>query len=387
MKRSINGILFYYFLICIALATAPFYVWHIKVIYFTVFSFFLFTFWGAEKSALYRISLIFISCFYLCVFSNFYGDTNIFGRLVYLFPLFLYFIRGSVWKEVYCVFWKIYSYVLIPSLIVYFFVVFAKVDLPSFTIDAYNEIKDYNYTAYPFFVTPNDYSNFGINNYRFCGYFDEPGVVGTMSGVLFTVNKCDLKNWKNWPLLLSGIFSFSLFFFIFVLAYVLLWAPKKYKFGVGFFMAVIIVYIISLEDNLFKDLILERLTVEDGELVGNNRTTGAFDNFYDGFVQTERFWFGFGSKFCSTVADPFGASYKHLIVDPGIIPVMLYIIGVGLYYISICGFSKKLFFLFFLFFSLVYQRQFLIFGLQGIFMILSPCYVNYSRNKQSVTDV
>ncbi len=385
MKRFVKDPLFYYFLICIVLATAPFFVWHIKIYFITFFSFFLVSFWGVEKSSIYRISLLPISCFYLFAFSNFYGDTNIIGKCLYLFPMLLYLIRGSVWAKTYDVFWKLYSYALIPSLLVYFVVVFGGVDLPSFTLQPYNEIKDYDYTVYPFYIVSNEFSSFGIENFRFSAYFDEPGVVGTMSGVIFTVNRCSLKDWKNWPILISGIFSFSLFFYLLVLLYILVWGERKYKYGVAIVLITMVTYLITLEDNLFKDLILSRFTIEDGEWVGNNRTKDSFELFFDSFMNSDYKWFGYGTKYCSTVVDPDGASYKYLIVDHGLIPFFLYISGVILYYFSLCKLSKKFLFLAFVFFSIVFQRHFLVFGLQGIFMFLSPCYVYNDSNNQRIT--
>ena len=206
---------------------------------------------------------------------------------------------------------------------------------------------------------------------RFCGYFDEPGVIGTISGVLLAVNRCNLKDWKSWPLLISGIFSFSLFFYVFIAMYVILFAPIKYKILSGIAVAVAMAYLVT-GDSVVSDLILSRLEIgDDGTIVGDNRTRWFFDSFYENFLHSDKLWFGYGKGYASTEADPGGASYKHLIVDFGIVMSVLYLLAFTLFYMSFRLKFKDFLFVMMIFFAVMFQRP-IIFSYVYLFLLIIP---------------
>lgn len=76
-------------------------------------------------------------------------------------------------------------------------------------ISPLNTIKSYEYIQYPFLVV-SQVSDFVY--FRFCAYYDEPGVVGSIASLLLIGNRFNLRLWENWPILIAGLFSFSLFF-------------------------------------------------------------------------------------------------------------------------------------------------------------------------------
>jgi len=169
---------------------------------------------------------------------------------------------------------------------------------------------------------------------RLTGIFDEPGVVGTFSGLLLGATRFKFKkNWVNVVILIGGFLSFSLAFYSLCLIFIILNSFKHSGVKVFITMAVILLaYItfISIEfnDPFFASL-QNRLTIEDGFWTGDNRTAQSFDIGYDFFLKQggSNLWFGNGvytSSRNELLAG--GSSYKMLIYDNGIIGFALIII-------------------------------------------------------------
>lgn len=264
--------------------------------------------------------------------------------------------------EKYCIFFAIS---IIPSLLVYFLVVWGDCSLPYEIIEPLNELKNNSYFRYPFCIIPD--TTFRM---RFCGYYDEPGVVGTIAGILLIINEWNLKKIRNIPLVIAGIFSFSLFFYILSILYFLFLSSSKK--GKLFFLITIIIASFLLYDNReINQLIFSRMEVTDNGLSGDNRTTDSFDYWYKGyFVHSDYFLLGFG-KGKSVLLDPEGCSYKHLIVDYGIVFTILFYILVILFYYYYCGISRRLLICIYIFVSVMFQRP-TITNVLYLFLLIAP---------------
>ena len=350
----------------------PFFFWNISAIVYVLSSlgFFLYGLWEKPKNEYWRISIFLFILFYSYASFNLYDGLNLTGKIWNGYRLFIsfaiFFISRENWTEIYKKFLLVYTLTLIPSLLVYFSAIWGGLNLSHTFIPPLNELKDHGYIAYPFMVISE-----GLDNFRFCGYYDEPGVIGTVSGVLLIVNQCQMRDWKNWILLISGVFSFSLFFYILLSLYVLFFGSMKMKIALVIFTAVVIAYLAN-SDNVFSNLILARLQMgDDGMLVGDNRTKAAFDHFYDKFLHSDKLWFGYGHLYCSKVADIGGQSYKHIIVDHGIIMSILYVVAFVFYYLSYNLKKKQLFFVLMILLSVLYQRPFITYLLY-LFLMISP---------------
>lgn len=361
--------IFVFFLI---VSIPPFYFWRISsIVYvFSSLGFFLYGLWEKPQNNLQRFSLCLFVIFYSYASLNLYDGLNFTGKLWNGYRLFIsfaiFFISRDNWTEIYKKFLLVYTLTLIPSLLVYFFAIWGGVNLPHSYMPPLNELKDHGYLAYPFMVISE-----GFENFRFCGYYDEPGVIGTVSGVLLIVNQCKLRDWKNWILLISGIFSFSLFFYLLVSLYALLFGSGKVKFVLAILIVVAITYLVN-SDNVFSNLILARLELgDDGKLVGDNRTHADFEYFYEKFLHSDKVWFGYGHLYSSKVVDTGGQSYKHLVVDHGIIMSILYIVAFGFYYLSYNLKKKQLLFVLMILFCVLYQRPFISYLLY-LFLMISP---------------
>lgn len=205
------------------------------------------------------------------------------------------------------------------SAIVYLLVVVLGVNLPYVNIAPLNTLKSYTYNAYPFLVVPN-----GVESFRFFGCFDEPGVIGTICAVILLMRKFDLKQKENILILIFGIISFSLFFYIISLVYVLLFARTRYKLLV-LSLFITLLLLVSQESILYE-LIFARMQFEDGQMVGNNRA-GALDEYwYNNFKDSEDFWWGLGVG-TKQIYNPGGASYKDRIIELGAVFFFSYVLS------------------------------------------------------------
>lgn len=298
-----------------------------------------------------------------------------FGVIATLLPLIILFIDEKEWNSIYKYFFWIYSVTLIPSLIVYFGVCWMGINLPYSVLIPFNDLKDYNYLAYPFLVVSD--MPLELQNIRFHAYYDEPGVVGTISGVLLVINRFNLKDWKNWLLLISGVFSFSLFFYILSFGYLFIFGSSKAKLLLTILVIVIMAFLV-VDDGPFSSLILSRLEFDNnGEWAGDNRTTDRFGIFWEKFINSHDVWFGYGKGYAEII-DSEGASYKHLIVDHGIIMFLLYILAYIYYYFSFDLPLKSKILLLVILFAMLFQRPF-IFSVLYVFLLTTSASVMQSR--------
>ncbi len=114
--------------------------------------------------------------------------------------------------------------------------------------------------------------------YRFQSIFDEPGVVGTISGlILLTLNEDDSK-WKKLIMVISGLLSLSTTFFVFfIMRYMVNLSLKKATLSLISFSISVLIVISSLPDNIINSL----QPIIDYKLSsGNNRVSSCFSSAY-----------------------------------------------------------------------------------------------------------
>ena len=207
--------------------------------------------------------------------------------------------------------------------------------------DIINENLDYSFQNFYFFLI--DDRQFLLLFPRFQSVFLEPGHLGTATSFLLFTQIGKWRKWYNISLIIATLLSFSL------AAYVLLtlimfanaWIRRKQLlrkivFLIILFTSVIICATIYNEgDNLVNNLIVERLKIDDGKLVGDNRVTEGFEAVYDDYLKSSDIWFG---REYSLEEFGFGnAGYRVFIYDNGIISLVLVI----LLYIAMSMSSKE----------------------------------------------
>lgn len=359
----------------------PYFAWKLPTIVgmLLVFLFSLRHFKVGEKGCVYSILLfILLAIFY------FSGKITFLSTLIALMLLSMLFIKRQFLFSVYEAFVKIFSITMIPSICEFVLYLvsgdgFAGVK----TIMPLNDLKDYSYRAYLFFVLPNTYSFFP----RFCSYFDEPGVVGTISSILLAISGYKLQNRKNLIIFIAGLLSFSLYFFIFSIFFIVcFYENKRLRKYTSIFsiiiLSLIFVYIKNIESPIIQYYVADRLKVDENKgFSGNNRETEQFSLWFKEFRKSPDYYFGLGrdarDKYGLNVG---GASYKDLIVSYGIIGFILLFILFSLWAQKNYRHKELLIFLF-IFSSLLYQRPFIFSPLYFSLILFSVNLINYRLQK------
>lgn len=188
--------------------------------------------------------------------------------------------------------------------------------------------------------------NFSLNQPipRFAGVFLEPGHLGTMCIFLLFINNFQLKYIGNIILLLGALLSLSLAAYgLLVIAFSIhLINLKKILLLIVFSILFLCGWIISANynkgDNIMYQLIYHRFEFEDGEMVGNNRTSSYFDSEFSKYCSTDRIITGmgqdaFGSEKNASNNITIGcAGYKRYFFIRGVIGSLLTILFLIIYF-------------------------------------------------------
>jgi len=137
------------------------------------------------------------------------------------------------------------------------------------------------------------------NTIRLCGWFNEPGYFGTMLALVLIAEQCNLQKWENIILLLAGLCSLSLAFFILLFLAVILNHIHRPSYTLA--LAVVAVFLIFVfipnmaTGNSPLEMFLNRSNIQDNQMVGNNRTSDMFNSTFLEFLHDPSSWlFGRG---------------------------------------------------------------------------------------------
>lgn len=304
----------------------------------------------------------------LIVLVTFLQDRNIMYFLFTIPVAALPFADKEFTKSTYNNFLNIYCGITLVSLVVWVLhLVGAAPHLG--TISPLNQLKTIYYDHYPFLVAVS-------GSYRFECVFDEPGVVGTLSGMLFCIQHFNFTDRRSYILLASGLCSMSMFFYIMIAAYGMLHYIFEKK---SIFKAVLMVvaifgvlYVVQYVPVL-NEIIGRRLEwdAENMRFVGDNRTSEELLDNLSSIVGTNEFWYGLDNKalFLESVAGE--CNIYITILMNGVLFCLLYLgfmVSYGLHFKK--TWSAFILFLF-MFLVCVYQRPFLF---EAVYVFLW-CYV------------
>lgn len=161
---------------------------------------------------------------------------------------------------------------------------------------------------------------------RFQSVFLEPTYLGSTTALVLFAQRGYWKKWYNVSILSGLLLSFSLagYVLLVIIVFLNLWINREkiilkvmttlFVFGLVIGMS----FVYNDGDNMLHNLILLRMEVDDGELVGNNRVTASFDKEYDGFVTSADVVFGRDYDY-SVSGD---SGYKVFIYDYGVVGVI-----------------------------------------------------------------
>lgn len=332
----------------------PFYIWHTGILgILPIVTTFLILI-NKRMTSKKNINF-FVVLFILYLYVGIRGNYTIIGIIVILSMLPLVLLKNFFFKEIFENFFRIFSILIGISLVVYILVMFLGINLPHSSIPPLNPLKAEftEYDKYPFLVMCRSY---GIYQPRFEGYFDEPGVIGTISATLLATKRFDLKDKYSWPILLAGLLSLSLFFYVIMLIYIILYGSWKSRLSLLLISSIL--FVILYNNEIVNSLLFSRFELKDGGLSGDNRKLGLSESWYKSFTASSSYWFGLGNQ-SHIKYNSGGASYTDLIIDYGFIFLFIYCVSFLVdAYINIK--NLKLFTLFgVLFAGLLYQRPFI----------------------------
>ncbi|MDC6158985.1 transcriptional regulator [Bacillus albus] len=366
MKLFIYNLFIYVSAIYAFLWLHPFFTWNNSIImYAGILYFLIFLVWIFIEDIKINIVHIFITmcALTLIILFSFKNENIIRNILLYsisLIPLTL--VNKEVCRKIYDNFIKVISISLLPAVVIAI-LLFMGIELnwsellsTSWTKPYYRNYFNLSiYTAYGG-VSQQYFFPWGGSIDRICGMFDEPGVVGTVSGLILVSRNFSMNRIYEKIILLAGILSFSFAFYLIVVGFLLI---KKPRIGITIVACLIILYQIVPQDSYVYSKILYRFEITDKGLIGNNRTNEGFDRLYSDFIQNDNVWWGIKEKEFLNRAQYYGSealSWKTFVVINGAVLFILhtlYFIGYG----AMLRDRRVWMFCFVYFFS-IYQRPY-----------------------------
>lgn len=316
-----------------------------------------------------KSDLLIIPIFSLLLLSLARDDgANIVGSISSLFILFFFIIDKKKMLLYSNCFKNIFVIFLFLSLINYVLVLFA-VPLDYDLIEPLNPLKESLYRQYPFLVFLNDIE--GVAFPRFCGVFDEPGVVGTFSGIMLFADRYNLKKISNVVLFVAGIFSFSFFFIALSFVSMLYFYNNKIRFFV--IITIILTFFATKENPVIYGYVWERFEIENGHLKGDNRASKGLDSYFVRFIESDEFLWGKGELVYAE-----SSSYKQFVIDYGLIYSTIILLLLLAISVQFNKNAKGAFLSMLLLLALMYQRPY-IFDYAYMFLIVY-LFINISNS-------
>ncbi|MEI4801153.1 polymerase [Bacillus sp. FJAT-51639] len=352
------------------LTLEPFFVWgnKLKDIVGLVYGFyFLLIITKYNVISKQNIKLAFGTMFLLLLYSFRYEEIyKTLYSFLFLCTVLVPFVllTREIKVKIYEYFIKIVAISYIPAIIVAFLLLIG-IDLHWDNLISFSNSKSYyrqylwsaNYAVYYGFSEQYFFS-YGGSIDRICAMFNEPGVVGTVSALILISKRLKLNRLYEKIILIAGILSLSMAFYVLIGLYLLL-KSKKYAFL--FIIAYILVFSLTPKDSYLYNRILSRFEITESGVAGNNRTNEGFNYIYKDFKAggIREHLFGMGEKEYFNKALNYKSealSWKTFTVINGYFLLILH----SLFFLYICLKEKNkaaMFFALFYFMS-IYQRPF-----------------------------
>ena len=287
----------------------------------------------------------------------FYFDSYVdpkFNGLLMLELVFYFFLDNAEKKKLYLMFKNFLYIISIIGVVIYVCSVIG-ISLPHKTVPYYG--------SHSMFTT---YQNYGLaylcvkgDVCRLCGLFNEPGYFGTMLALVLCIERLNMRKKENIVFFIAGFFTFSVAFFLIVILYAVLVNIHNYKYFV-LILFFVLFYLFVLPNIQFSNTslnrLVERLTFQDGQLAGDNRSNYITDFFYYSVLQSpKKIIWGYGSGFASFLHT--GAlSYKNYIINFGLVGFALIYIPLLIEALRKARLKRECVIFVICFFSSIYQR-------------------------------
>lgn len=313
------------------------------------------TFSGHGKLDYNRLPIILGFSFIFAIHTFVIGGSLLYTIMLSIIPLFLFVpssLRSSI-IDFYVL--KAFPVLLAFSVGAYILEGLNITHLPVFSVEPLNDAKQYYYISHIFFLQD---SNALTDFARFNSYYEECGVIGSMVALFLFSHGERMPLWVKLLYILTGFMTFSLFFYVMFLLYIIISAKGlkgSKRLGSVFGLLVVAViagyFVLQNYENDFIEIYLtNRFSVENGEWAGHDRETNVFMQFFwNDFIFSNDFWFG------TTRVKSQGWSIYRCIVENGILVVA---ITMALYIICIMRnkTNKNRWIYLIAFFAMFYQR-------------------------------
>lgn len=300
-----------------------------------------------------RFPILYISLFFLLIIPSMYG-LKLSSIFIFITYILLFRVAQGELKHSLIVLTNIIAYVVLLSLPFWIFHVFIS-ELPVYGEIDITEMKGNSYILdnHIFFLTYKEFDFF-----RFYSVFDEPGVLGTLSSFILFGNRYNFKQWQNVVILIGGIFTYSMAFYVLSLLGYFYYNTCSLKYFIksfSFLLCIVFIVFIALKDDLafslsvverFKDFGLNRIENRTGEEINRHLN----EMFYSPIIL-----FGEGTSFFQKHRSEVGASYKLFIIEYGIMGLLSLLL---MYFSLLWQKNRDTLFFFFLFFLSFLQRPY-----------------------------
>lgn len=321
MKVKIGPILSLLLASLLFFSNPPWFIWGVNY-YFIFFVIILITIFiflnknSVDENFSSALPIILLSIIYFVLIKSL-GEFRVSTVLFFLMYGAIFFIDEEHKKNGFSLFVNILSILIFVSLslwLIHNFIFKIPYSLPL----SYNQIlgkgEGMVFWNYIFFIQPE------LDYFRFYSVFDEPGVLGLLCTVVLFANKYNFSSKKNIIILMGGIFTFSLAFYIITFLGYVFQALIQRKFKSLLYVLILSIgltpFLFSID--AFKLSIIDR---------GGNFSQSLFerngillDQFYESFIHTSNFYYGESLDFFSK--NPHlkeGQSYKFFFLEYGLI--------------------------------------------------------------------
>lgn len=311
------------------MALGPYFLWNEPPTFYRTLAFFTLlctvSYLPYQRTLSARSCFLFLSLAVAVVTNQFYseGVSLTFSTATILCFAFV-ILDAEKQEKTFEYFYSIYAIMLTPSLVVFFFTA------AGFGIDwSYLEPQSVEklqagvwYREY-FGAVVSNRTIFILNEgyfFRLHGVFDEPGKVGTLAALFLTAKDFNLRTLKAKIVLVSGILSFSLAFYLLIFLFLMLKMPRR----LAAFSTILFASLIFLPEEIRNNEAISKyvfyrpLTAVYDFASINNRTDECFDSAFEDFKSTKDFWLGLGNGSHTELGCDV-ASYKAVLFNQGVV--------------------------------------------------------------------
>lgn len=343
MKRK-ELIIFVLSLTCL-ISTAPFYIWgwgKYILMFFTILLIIIASARMLNFNIKLKVNSVY-GCIAIFIISYIYFVINglsIGALLLSFLMLVVYAVDDYSLIKSFLIFKRFISIILFPAIILWFIHIILSNNMflnlgkirSDFIPNQYKVDVGLGYYYYPFMAIV-DY-DVPSSFYRFPGPFDEPGVVGTIAGLMLCADKFSLKSKENKTIFVSGLISFSLAFYVTFIIYFSLIFYKNIKRNFLYLFTLSFLMLLGMMSDIFRSyfekLILNRLVISDGGISGDNRASQALESYFNDWVNSydiQTILFGFNN-----VDLDGSSSIKQVFVTTGVVGFLIMVLILVLFF-------------------------------------------------------